>query len=458
MTEDNRSEKRQNDDNISKTFEPSTAENQNGEDLNKIFNIHESSTVGNQCGDNLENISKSRDPLTEKNERVEDLKKLSRSHESSTKKNKRVKDLERISIAREPIHESGEPSDGDSKRARRPVYLDAKKSKWPPWVLAIIVFFLMMAGLFIVVPGLVGRVPESPPPVETLSSSSGELPDHPADAVIAASFAPILASPDLKAPRVADALFNEPCVILETQGALWFKIRLEDGVEGYVRRDLLAAGTRSVNPAGAIARVLVVDTCKRIMSHAYQGTLLTEAPMGSIFFADYRRGDLFRVIMPGGGSGWISGSGVLTGPVSEPLMTEDDPQTVFASTVRRFFRTPYVPSGATMQGMSPEGAIFVASRLIGMDLTRTTEGLLNAGESLTIPKIDGIPDLSVFREGDLLFYRVDGREDYALAVCVQDHQLLMTLPNRTTLRLIDLVAPEALQMASKIEVARRLFP
>ena len=77
---------------------------------------------------------------------------------------------------------------------------------------------------------------------------------------------------------------------------------------------------------------------------------------------------------------------------------------------------------------------------------------------MTIPEIDGMSDLSVLREGDLLFYRIDGHDDYALAVCVQDSQLLMTLPNRTTLRLIDLIAPEAQQMASKIEVARRLFP
>ena len=396
--------------------------------------------------------------MTGGNEKQQNDEKVCLTREPSTAENQRGEDLNKISITRGPSFEPGALSDDDSKRARRPVYLGAKKSKWPPWVLALIVFFLMMAGLFIVVPGFVGRVPESPPPVETLPSSSSELSDHAADAVIATSFAPLLASPDLKAPRVADALFNEPCVILETQGALWFRIRLEDGVEGYIRRDQLAAGSRSVNPAGAIARVLVVDTYKRIMSHAYQGTLLTEAPMGSVFFADYRRGDLFRVIMPGGGVGWIGGSGVLTGPVSEPLATEDDPQTVFASTVRRFFRAPYVPSGATLQGISPEGAVFVASRLIGMNLSRSTSGLINAGEPLTIPEIDGMSDLSVLREGDLLFYRIDGHDDYALAVCVQDSQLLMTLPNRTTLRLIDLIAPEAQQMASKIEVARRLFP
>lgn len=393
-----------------------------------------------------------------RSEKRQDDEKISVAREPSSVKNQRGDDLDKIFITRGPSYEPGALSDSDSKGVRRPVYLGAKKSKWPPWVLALIVFFLMMAGLFIVVPALVGRVPESLPPVETFTSSSGDLSNHSADAVITTSFAPLLASPDLKAPRVADALFNEPCVILETQGALWFKIRLEDGVEGYVRRDQLAAGTRSVNPSGAIARVLVVDTYKRIMSHAYQGTLLTEAPMGSVFFADYRRGDLFRIIMPGGGVGWIGGSGVLAGSISEPLMTEDDPQTVFASTVRRFFRAPYVPSGATLQGMSPEGAIFVASRLIGMDLSRTIAGLLNAGEPLTILDIDGMPDLSTLREGDLLFYRVDGRDDYALAVCVHDRQLLMALPNRTTLRLVDLVAPEALQMASKIEVARRLFP
>lgn len=362
---------------------------------------------------------------------------------------------ERISIARGSSFGSDSLNKADNKRARRPVYLGSGKTKWPPWVLAIIVFFLMMAGLFIVVPGLISRVPESQPPDESFSSSNGVLPDHSADAVIATSFAPLLESPDLKALRVCDALFNEPCVILETRGESWFKIRLEDGIEGYVRRDHLAAGTRSVNPSGAIARVLVVDSYKRIMSHAYQGTLLVEAPMGSIFFSDYRRGDLFRIIMPGGGEGWISGSGVITGPIADSLKTDEDPQTVFASTVRRFFRATYIPAGSTLQGMSPEGAVFVASRLVGLELSRTIAGLLNAGEPLSLPEKDGSLDLSALHEGDLLFYRAN---DYALAVCVQDHQLLVTLPSRTTLRLIDLISPEAQQIASKIQVARRLFP
>jgi hypothetical protein len=105
--------------------------------------------------------------------------------------------------------------------------------------------------------------------------------------------------------------------------------------------------------------------------------------------------------------------------------------------------------------MSPEGAVFVASRLVGLELSRTIAGLLNAGEPLSLPEKDGSLDLSALHEGDLLFYRAN---DYALAVCVQDHQLLVTLPSRTTLRLIDLISPEAQQIASKIQVARRLFP
>ena len=341
--------------------------------------------------------------MTGGNEKQQNDEKVCLTREPSTAENQRGEDLNKISITRGPSFEPGALSDDDSKRARRPVYLGAKKSKWPPWVLALIVFFLMMAGLFIVVPGFVGRVPESPPPVETLPSSSGELSDHAADAVIATSFAPLLASPDLKAPRVADALFNEPCVILETQGALWFKIRLEDGVEGYVRRDQLAAGTRSVNPSGAIARVLVVDTYKRIMSHAYQGTLLTEAPMAASF-ADYQRGDLSRHYAQGG-SGWISGSGVLTGPVSEPLMTEDDPQTVFASTVRRFsnaLRSIWLPARNVTRRR-----YFRGIALIGMDLTERQR--LKCRRVVDDSEVDGIPDHRVSRRRSSL-YRVDGRE------------------------------------------------
>ena len=47
-------------------------------------------------------------------------------------------------------------------------------------------------------------------------------------------------------------------------------------------------------------KVIIRDPFKRVMSHARGGTLLIEAPMGTVLYADYHNSGLVRVRLPEG--------------------------------------------------------------------------------------------------------------------------------------------------------------
>ncbi len=371
-------------------------------------------------------------------------------------------EVDKIEIKRGivPDEAPGPPPDSISDQRGRPVYLTRIKRRIPPWLIAVIVFATLLAGLFLVVPLLVENSldPDPDPSLETpVPQETGDLIQRQDLAVVKVSSAPLLAEPDRKSIRIAEALFNEQVTLLDTRYREYVLVQLEDGVEGYIRRDQLSADKRSLSPENKVAKLLVREPSKRIMSHARQGSLLVEAPMGSIFYADYRNGDLLRVTLPDGESGWVNSSGVLLLPPLSSIPLEDNASQLLVATLLAFYDSPLVPGGATTEGISPAGALYVSGLLNGYSLSRDPYALLDLGLAIEAGDLEALAELE---EGDVIFFHAPSDPDLiqSIAVLVSDGQLLLNLPNKSTLRLIDLASSETAGLAERIMAIRRFTP
>ena len=363
-----------------------------------------------------------------------------------------------------PPDQGASQSPLEEKKKSRQVYLSKRKRRIPPRLIAGLVFTLIMAGLFFVVPQISEKTFDfdvTPPAQETLPPGWDQYLHARDTAVVSASAAPVFSLPDVASLRVTEALLNEHVTMLDTRDRAFIRVRLDDGVEGYIRRSHLSADTWSISPEGSVARVMVRVPFKRVMSHARSGSLLVEAPMGTILYADYRNGDLLRVKLPDLKTGWINTSGVMLVPPLSALVPEENVQQLLAATMMTFYNSPVIPGGVTARGISPEGAIHVAGLLNGLNLSRDRGTLFGEGLPVELAKTEEVePDLKSMEEGDVVFFHSKSDPDSLVTVGmrVADDQLLIGLPGRSTLRLLDIESSGARELVKRIKGVRRYAP
>ena len=350
------------------------------------------------------------------------------------------------------------------KKRSKPVFLISRRRRVPSWLIAVLVFTLLMAGLFFVVPRISEQTFDfdvTPPAEETLPGGWDDYLHAEDTAVVSVAAAPLFSEPDPASARVAEALLNEHVTMLDTKGRNFIQVRLDDGVTGYVRRSHLVADTDSISPEGSVARVIVRVPFKRVMSHARSGSLVVEAPMGTVLYADYRNGDLLRVKLPGQKTGWINTTGVMLVSPLAALVPEDNVQQLLVVTMMAFHNSPVMPGGLTARGISPEGAMHIAGLLNGLSLSRDRHVLFEQGRPVELAKSEsGIPDLKSMEEGDLVFFQSKTGQDpiASLAMRVADDQLLIAIAGKPTLRLMDLESADVLELAGRIAGVRRYGP
>ena len=369
---------------------------------------------------------------------------------------------ERITIRRGPGYVPGLLEPAEETYRKKPIYVGARKRRVPPWAVAIAVFVTLMLGLFLIVPKVVEQDRIHPTVVAPTVTGPTEPvePTGQLTAVVKVSFAPLFASTELRADRVAELLLNEPVTMLDTSHRKMIKVRTSDGTVGFVSRDQLSADVESISASGAVMKLVIRTPFKRVMTHARSGSLLVEAPMGAILYADYRKGDLLRVKLPDDQVGWVNAAGLMLLEPHEEI-TPDQFHEQFSSALMAFYNRPLVPGGVTTQGISPEGAIFIAARLNGVELPRTLDMLARKGENVALKTdAEGNKDLNALSVGDLLFFHrlSDPAELESVAVRVDDDQLLVAFPNRQTLQLIDIESKQAQQLALRVTAVRRLQP
>ncbi len=200
----------------------------------------------------------------------------------------------------------------------------------------------------LVVPLLVEGGPDfdpGPSPEDTPPQEPGDLALRQDLAVVKLSSAPCLRNQTGEVSGSPRPSSTRGSPSLTAADQVYLKVRLEEGLEGYMRRDHLSADKSSLLPENKIAKILVRIPAKRVMSHARLGSLLVEAPMGAIFYADYQNGDLLRVCLPDGETGWINSSGVLSAPPLSPIPVEDKARQLLVATLLAFGTAPWSRAG-----------------------------------------------------------------------------------------------------------------
>jgi cell wall-associated NlpC family hydrolase len=342
----------------------------------------------------------------------------------------------------------------------RDAYVDPEKRKrLPLWFVPALAVILIAVLVFWGVPVAVARLRPlfgsgdgQPKPTQTLYNDR--------IMVVRIPVADVFETDDLRAVRRTQALYNEPVELTGLKASYGFAmVRLQDGVEGYMRLGDLTASHISIEPARQVSRILVTDLTKRIYSHASSGTLVAEAMMGTVLYSDYPGDGVFRVTLPGGETGWIGSNGVMALPIDTSSIPRSDSGRYFANSALAFLNVPFILNGMTRDGACPEGIATIAAAVNGISLPRTAAGQMATGIKVEIRRDDkGNLIYDDMRRGDLVFFSspADPAKPGQMGIYVDYAQVLTYRTGRSDIRIINLSENEGL--ANSLLSIRRLFP
>lgn len=279
------------------------------------------------------------------------------------------------------------------------------------WLIAIAVTALVLAIVFWVAPEFVetlkNRIRQASPAREEINLIYQDK----GYCVLKVPFTDLYDMPDMRASRMTQVLYNELMKITEAEAEGFVGVELKDGTRGYVLSRDISYDTRSVEPALYEYKLTIIVKTKRIMSHAYSGSILVEGVMGTHLYSDYGGEGIYRVALAGGGYGWISSEGVVRTEVDEELLPSTGRK--FYETALFFANTTYIPEGLTVYGASANGIIYVASKVNGLNLPRDIQGISKFGTEVPLVfEESGTLNFQGIREGDLMFFAPDtGTQD-----------------------------------------------
>jgi hypothetical protein len=352
-------------------------------------------------------------------------------------------------------------NEGWSFTDRRLYVGDAARKRLPAWVLPVVVTLLLALLVFFVAPYAVETLQKY------LKTNSGD-PAHPVDRVldddtriVSTTAADVLDQPDLRATRITQALYNTPVVVDPSRSAFGYSaVRLPNGTQGFIASEALTDQRDSAEPYLYQYKLVVSDRVRRIMSHASQGTLLQEVMMGTVLYSDFRGDGIYRVALPGGGTGWIGRNGLIELTVEESVQASD--ASAFVSSAMSFLGMTYLPGGITQYGIDSIGLIQVSAAVNGVDLPHTLSDLARSGSEVPLVKDEETGSWSTagWRSGDVLLFNAStagavGTDYSETALYVGEGQVLMARPSRSSIRLVTLSDNPAL--LARAASVRRLF-
>lgn len=367
---------------------------------------------------------------------------------------------------------------------KKDIYVEKPDRRMPPWFAPLIVFLLIVALIFWAAPTAlsrlqidIGRNDNEAGTVEYIYDDGYRAVKQPV--------ADIFAQPDIKSRRVAQALYNEPVQILEDDISWGFnQVRLPDGTSGYMLASDLSSDKDSLEPGLGFYQVTVVQTAKRIMSHARSGTMLVEVMMGTKLFADYRGDGILRLRLPDGQFGWASENGTMVIDSDQAIEMAPDGARYFCSSAMTFHNVTVMANGQSRSGISTEGIARIAGLVNGIDLPRDMKQQMSAGQAVQLEyeyeeeatetdtdtedaDSDGTAEgperkpalkLDTLMPADLVFAddAANPGEPVSMAIVMENGQLLMARPDRQSIQLVDPTQIPA--WTERIIAVRRLYP
>ncbi|MCQ2516005.1 MAG: SH3 domain-containing protein [Saccharofermentans sp.] len=272
--------------------------------------------------------------------------------------------------------------------------------------------------------------------------------------VVNVAYSNILRRPNPSSARLTQVLYNEPVIFIEKADDRYSLVKTVDGIEGYMLTNDFTDDTSSIEPDLHEYMLVVSDTSKNVMTHASQGTLITQVMMNTVLYADVKRDGVYQVSLPGGESGWIGSSGVIE--IAPRGAIEVVSSRYFVSSALSFVNATHMENGIVKQGMSMNGLIYVCSCVNGINMPRTIEEQMEMGNNVPLEydAVTGELMIESIIPGDLVFIESNSG-DYEAALCTDIGTLMMVSDARTTIRLRDFTADS--EIASRIVCVRRVF-
>ncbi len=340
------------------------------------------------------------------------------------------------------------------------VYVEKKRLGLPGWLIPLTALLLIVALIFWGVPALIVRIQVWMNNGQELNQEQHSLLYDENTWAVNRPVADVFEVADLKADRVTQTLYNEPVQVINKDCGYGFvQVRLADGSEGYMKTDDLVDSRDSIEPDLFQWKLVIVETTKRILSDASQGTLLVEVPMGTVLYADYRGNGISRVILPGGGFGWIGDNGVILMQSTGTIKVDADAK-YFCTTALAFNQVTVLPNGQSIYGISTPGIARLAGAVNGLSLPRQIADLAASGQpvELEVDPDTGRYKIDDIKPGDLIFLTDktgSSPTPVDMAICVKTDQVLYARVGQSVVKLIDLTMDKDLQ--KRILFVRRLY-
>ena len=342
---------------------------------------------------------------------------------------------------------------------RENVYVDSKPKRLPYWATPLITLLAIVVVVFYLAPTISRRVINLAHNRDSEGQQISRSYDE-KNRVVSSPMADLYASADLKAKRLTQVLYNEPVTLFDVKTTYGFRqVQLSDGMTGYMRESDLSTYCDAAEPGLAINKLVVATGSKRIMSHAKTGTLIVEVMMGTVLYTDYRGDGISRVLLPSGGSGWISDDGLIILPPDGEVLPAENGSRYFTTTALSFLNVTLLNRGMTVYGASIPGIARVSAAVNGVALPRMIEDQFTSGNPVTLERD---PDTQLVRTdslqpGDLLFFgqTPDASEPVRMAICINENSMLVENQGRSSIRLLDPAKDEALW--TNLIAIRRIF-
>lgn len=346
---------------------------------------------------------------------------------------------------------------------RKGLYVARPGRNLPAWLIPLAALLLIIVLVFWAVPTAITRIQNALNAGQDASQDQASLLYDLSTWTVNRSVADVFDRDDLKAGRVTQALFNEPVTILPAGCTYGFvKVRLTDGLEGYMRSTDLVDSRQSIEPDLFINKLVIASPTKRVMSHASRGTLVVEVTMGTVLFADYRGDGISRVRLPDGSEGWISDEGVIVLPPLGQIQPAAAGARYFCTTALAFNQVTVLPNGQSVRGISTAGIARLSAAVNGINLPRSLQGQSQSGTLVPLAQDEttGMIKLETLQAGDLVFLAAQGDKSATpqpvdMAIYMGSGQILYARVNQSAIRLTDLT--QNTDLWQRIIQARRLF-
>ncbi len=318
------------------------------------------------------------------------------------------------------------PPEGPSSEDVRGLYVTKKRSKFPSWLIAVLIALVLIAGIFWILPRLFKNKEQVEMPVQTVA----EIPRVQENiVVVTANSSWLYKEPRRGAVRVAEVLFNEGLELLDASDERYLLVNTRNGLQGYILRTDVSADASGLDPKQALLKVIIITSSKNIMSHTQGGTVIAQAPLGSVLYADYQDSQVLRIRLPQGVDGWISKHDVFIMDPEQNLPEPDDLQADLVSTALTFNRSTWVPNGITTSGIDMPGVLYLACSISGVEVQRDPASIAALGEKIDLPinQETNSFDLRYAQSGDILILNAPGQQEAEIdfALILPDEQVLL---------------------------------